>query len=131
MQILILSCNTGEGHNSTARAIAECFSAHGVASTIIDSLSFGIKGESKLISCGHNTIYKYLPHAFGAGYYLLEQKKSKEKNRIAYSPSSSSSKGERVREARAKGGKAAKSEKDAFWEDFFEEAISRALDEST
>ncbi|MBO5789479.1 MAG: hypothetical protein J6R42_06000 [Clostridia bacterium] len=84
MQILILSCNTGEGHNSTARAIAECFSAHGVASTIIDSLSFGIKGESKLISCGHNTIYKYLPHAFGAGYYLLEQKKSKTKKTALY-----------------------------------------------
>ena len=30
MRILLLSCNTGEGHNSTARAIEQVFLSRGV-----------------------------------------------------------------------------------------------------
>ena len=29
MNVLILSCNTGGGHNAAARAVAEVFRAHG------------------------------------------------------------------------------------------------------
>ena len=62
-----------------------------------------------------------------------KEKNRKEKNRIDYSPSSDSSKGENVRaahvsrSARARGGKAAKSEEDIGWDEFFEAAIKRSL----
>lgn len=40
MNVLILSCNTGGGHNAAARAAAEAFRAHGeeAAGLVISSL---------------------------------------------------------------------------------------------
>ena len=40
MRILILSCNTGEGHNSAAKAIQEVLTARGVFSEMTDGLAF-------------------------------------------------------------------------------------------
>ena len=60
-----------------------------------------------------------------------KEKNRKEKNRIPYSPSSESSKGDArgARRAYARGGKAAKSEKDEFFDEFFELAVQRSLGE--
>ena len=60
-----------------------------------------------------------------------KEKNRKEKNRIPYSPSSESSKGDArtARRAYARGGKAAKSEKDEFFDELFELAVKRSLGE--
>ena len=40
MQTLILSCNTGAGHNSCAQAVQEAYHSRGEICNIIDSLQF-------------------------------------------------------------------------------------------
>ena len=38
MKVLILSCNTGQGHNTAGKAILETFTARGVDCTMMDTL---------------------------------------------------------------------------------------------
>ncbi len=40
MQTLILSCNTGAGHNSCAQAVQEAYHSRGEICNITDSLQF-------------------------------------------------------------------------------------------
>ena len=40
MKILILTCNTGEGHNQTAKSIIDEFTALGHECNAVDSLNF-------------------------------------------------------------------------------------------
>lgn len=72
MRILILSCNTGEGHNAAARAIAEVLTARGIHSEITDALSFWSPRMSKLISDWHVRLYKRAPMLFNMGYRMAE-----------------------------------------------------------
>lgn len=73
MRILILSCKTGGGHNSCARAIEETFKAHGDFCETVDCLSFVSEGFSNVISKGHSTIYRYFPSLFRFGYSFAER----------------------------------------------------------
>ena len=57
MRTLILSCNTGEGHNSCAKAIQETYAAHGETCDIVDALQFISKRASQFISDWHSRIY--------------------------------------------------------------------------
>ena len=50
MKILILSCNTGEGHNSSAKALQTALRQRGVASDIEDTLALRSKWLSNAIS---------------------------------------------------------------------------------
>lgn len=72
MRFLILSCNTGEGHNSAAKAIKEYFEMNGSYCEIKDALSFWSKQKSKIISKGHIFIYRNLPKLFGVSYRFEE-----------------------------------------------------------
>ena len=72
MKTLILSCTTGEGHNSCARAIKEYYDLRGEACTVADSLSFVSEEVSKLIAKGHLFIYRKLSPLFEWGYELAE-----------------------------------------------------------
>ena len=51
MKVLILSCNTGQGHNTVARALAREFAAHDVYCEIADALAFDSKLVSRFV-CG-------------------------------------------------------------------------------
>ncbi len=73
MKILILSCNTGGGHNSAAGAMREYFDAVGVECEVRDALAFKSERKSRLISKGHVFVYKNAPRLFGAGYRYMEQ----------------------------------------------------------
>ncbi len=73
MHILLLSANTGEGHNSTAKALVEVFQQQGHSCHILDALSYLSTGFSKLICNSHNRIYRYLPKLFDAGYGMMEK----------------------------------------------------------
>lgn len=72
MRILILSCNTGEGHNTTARAIREEAQKHGDTVDIINALSYWPSGTEKFLCEGQVFLYKNLPELFGAGYRFFE-----------------------------------------------------------
>ncbi len=71
-RVLLLSCNTGAGHNSCARAIKECFETHGAECEIADSLLFISKKASKFICNWHVRIYCHLPRLFKNGYREVE-----------------------------------------------------------
>lgn len=72
MRILILSANTGEGHNSAARAIAEYFGARGSSCQIEDGLAFMGRSHNALICKSHVFLYRSLPRVYGAGYRFEE-----------------------------------------------------------
>ncbi len=72
MKTLILTCNTGEGHNSTAEAVKQVFDAHGQTCDRADTLAFLSHIVSQIISGWHVRIYRYIPKAFGAGYRAAE-----------------------------------------------------------
>ena len=72
MHLLILSANTGEGHNSAAKAIQEYFEARGDRCTVQDGLAFMPKVKNQLICRGHVFLYRKLPKVFGIGYRLEE-----------------------------------------------------------
>ena len=72
MRLIILSCNTGEGHNSAAKAIKERFEKSGHECVIKDALAYWSPEKSKLISKGHVFIYRRLPKLFGISYNFEE-----------------------------------------------------------
>ena len=71
-KVLLLSCNTGEGHNSCARAVKECFESHGCTCEVADSLLFISEKASKFICNWHVRIYRRLPRLFKTGYKEVE-----------------------------------------------------------
>ena len=73
MRILLLSCNTGGGHNSAAAAIQNYCKKVGVDCDIHDALRFVSKPHTKIVSGGHSFVYRHLPRLFGAGYRYEEK----------------------------------------------------------
>ena len=72
MRILILSANTGEGHNSAARALKERIEARGGSCRIEDGLAYMGKSSNALICKGHVFFYRSLPKVYGVGYRFAE-----------------------------------------------------------
>lgn len=72
MKTLILSCNTGEGHNSCAGAIKEYFESRKEECTVTDGLSFISQATSEVLSRGHSYIYKHMPWLSRHGYSYAE-----------------------------------------------------------
>jgi processive 1,2-diacylglycerol beta-glucosyltransferase len=84
VRVLILSCNTGEGHNSCAKAIKEVFDAKGETCVIEDSLRFISEKTSRFLSWGHVFVYRNIPWLFNFGYGFTEKHPSyfKENSRL-------------------------------------------------
>lgn len=76
MKLLILTCNTGQGHNSCAAALREAAVARGMECDVHDALAFISDGFSRVVSRGHVWIYRRLPWLFRKGYRLVEQMRS-------------------------------------------------------
>lgn len=72
-KVLILSCNTGEGHNSCARAVKEAFDERNMDCSITDALSFIAPSISNLISRLHVWVYRKHPRLFRFGYRFSEK----------------------------------------------------------
>ena len=70
MKILILSCNTGGGHNSAAKAIKEAFDEKGHICDIMDVLAFGGQKASDLVCDAYIEMVKKTPKLFGEMYKL-------------------------------------------------------------
>lgn len=73
MKALILSCNTGGGHNSCAAALKENFEERGDLCEIVDALGFISPGFSRFVSNWHSRIYRHLPWLFQFGYNYSEK----------------------------------------------------------
>lgn len=73
MNILILSCNTGEGHNAAGRAVLEQLERRGAHGVLVDALSFASRGVSKLVCDVHTNAYRKAPAIFDAGYGRSER----------------------------------------------------------
>ena len=70
MKVLILSCNTGGGHNAAAQAIAEAIREHRDCAEVLDYLSLAGKGVSKLVGDGYVKVVKTATDMFGVAYKL-------------------------------------------------------------
>ena len=73
MKYLILSCNTGQGHNACAEAIRETLVRRGADCDVCDALSFISPRFSGFISKGFVFSYRYLPTLFGTCYAYVER----------------------------------------------------------
>lgn len=73
MRVLILSANTGGGHNSAAAAIADELARRGIDCDIEDCLMYLSEWVSELICKGHTAVYKYFPQLFGKAYAFEEK----------------------------------------------------------
>ena len=72
MRVLILSCNTGGGHNACGEAIRQAFEAAGNTCVSADALQFTSNKLSKFMSWGHTTMYRRIPKLFRLGYGYAE-----------------------------------------------------------
>ena len=70
MKVLILSCNTGEGHNAAGHAVEEAALARGHEVNFVDAMQLGKRHTSRLISGLYIGIVKHLPWFFGFIYKL-------------------------------------------------------------
>lgn len=70
MKALILSCNTGGGHNAAARAIAEAFRMHGDEAVVLDYLKLAGENVSKTVGNVYVETVKLAPGLFGLVYKL-------------------------------------------------------------
>lgn len=78
MKILILSCNTGGGHNSVANALLDCLCKNGFVCKKLDALLMLSEKKSEIISYGHSFVYKHFPKSFGVTYNFFENHTPKE-----------------------------------------------------
>ena len=72
MRPLILSCNTGAGHNTAGKAVREQFIKRGVDCQLMDSLSFASESLSRFVSDFYVNLTVKAPGLFGAGYRACE-----------------------------------------------------------
>ena len=68
MKVLMLSCNTGQGHNTAARAVMEEFERRGVACEIKDALAFSSELTSKVVSGAYIKMATDAPNLLGKLY---------------------------------------------------------------
>lgn len=73
MRVLLLSCNTGQGHNSAALAVKEELERRGHTCEFHNSLLFVSQLYDKVICDGHVFIYRRFPKLFGVGYRFEEK----------------------------------------------------------
>ena len=68
MKILILSCSTGDGHNSAARALLEAAGRMNIGAQIRDPVSFGGERARRAVAGAYNRMIRRAPRLFGAVY---------------------------------------------------------------
>ena len=80
MKVLILSCNTGQGHNAAGQALYEEFQARGVECAFLDALSLSNDAVSNAISGAYVATVQKAPHLFG-GLYKVGDKISSDRHK--------------------------------------------------
>ena len=70
MRVLILSCDTGEGHNSAGRAVKESVEKQGGEAVMLDMMLLKGKKVSRAVSRSYINVVKCVPGLFGFIYKL-------------------------------------------------------------
>lgn len=68
MKTLILSCSTGQGHNTAGRALLEALKNRGIPAEMHDALSFGKRNASKYVCGSYIKVTQVSPGLFGRLY---------------------------------------------------------------
>lgn len=68
MKILILSCRTGEGHNSAAKAVKEALDDFGAECELVDALTFSGRRPNEIVTNSYNRMIVKAPNMFGLIY---------------------------------------------------------------
>lgn len=68
MKVLILSCNTGQGHNTAGKAVREELLRRGIPCKMLDTLRFGRPKTSGRASKVYVKTTTSFPAAFGLAY---------------------------------------------------------------
>ncbi len=68
MKALILSCNTGGGHNAAGKALLEELNRRAIPAAMEDALRFGRRRTSQIVSQGYVNIASHTPRIFGGLY---------------------------------------------------------------
>ena len=74
MKILILSCNTGAGHNMAAFAVRDMMIKLGHECVTKDALAYASRYFSNGVSKSYNSIVMHTPKVFGVGYRYCKNK---------------------------------------------------------
>ena len=64
MKVLILSCNTGEGHNSAGKAVKEAVERAGHEAVMMDMMILAGPRTSVIVGGSYVKIVKYIPRLF-------------------------------------------------------------------
>ncbi len=70
MKVLLLSCNTGGGHNSAAQAVQDVLIQRGAQTELIDPIQFKSEKVKNIVSDAYNNIIKNVPNLFGVIYNI-------------------------------------------------------------
>ena len=73
MATLILTCDTGEGHNSCAKAMKEVYDANGVPCEIINPVRFVAEWFAGFVHWVHTVTYQKHPGVFKIGYRFTQK----------------------------------------------------------
>ncbi len=73
MKTLILTCNTGHGHNATAAALRDRFTHRGESCEVMDALSFLSVIASRIVGRVQTRLYLSFPRVFSNGYRMAEE----------------------------------------------------------
>ncbi len=76
MKVLIMSVTTGEGHNSTAKAMRNEFESRGVECEILDTINYVSPALATFIAKGYLLITEKAKYAYQIGYELAEKRKN-------------------------------------------------------
>ncbi len=76
MNVLLLTGNTGEGHNQTSRALIQEFEELGHQCFAVDSLSFLSEKHSRFLCGWHERLYRFLPRTSSIGYSIIDKNPS-------------------------------------------------------
>lgn len=66
--ILLLSCSTGQGHNSAALALAEELRRRDLSHTLADPIAFRSERASRIVAAAYNRMIQKAPRAFNLLY---------------------------------------------------------------
>ncbi len=70
VNVLILSCSTGQGHNAAAEAVREALMMRGAHCVVLDHITLRSERAAKNVGAVYIRTAVLMPHAFGATYRL-------------------------------------------------------------
>ena len=73
MNVLLLTCSTGGGHNATAAAIGAAAETRGGVWQAVNVLDFLPESTAEFITRGHDFSYRHMPKLYGVGYRFEEK----------------------------------------------------------